>query len=117
MKIDINGTHTLANKDVEKYIRRKVSALQKFVPRAARTSLIVDVHVKEVKRETKKECSCEFVLQLPHETLTAKEATVNMFAAVDIVQEKMKHQLKKYKEKHYGSKRSSIKRILGQLRD
>ena len=43
---------------------------------------------------------CEAILHLPHETIMVKEATINMFAAVDIVEAKLKTQLKKYKDTH-----------------
>jgi ribosomal subunit interface protein len=55
--------------------------------------------VKEHKINGKKECMCEVIVRLPQGTLTAKESTMNMFAAVDIVEEKIKIQAKKYKEK------------------
>ena len=39
-------------------------------------------------------------MHLPKETLTAKESTINMFAAIDIVEAKMSNQIKKYKQTH-----------------
>jgi ribosome-associated translation inhibitor RaiA len=43
-------------------------------------------------------------MHLPHEILTTKESTLNIYAAVDIVEAKMKNQMLKYKEKHANSK-------------
>ncbi len=42
----------------------------------------------------------EAVFHLPEEQLTVKDSTMNMFAAVDIIEEKMKNVLRKYKAKH-----------------
>lgn len=100
MKLDIDGIHNLGNRDITKYINKKIGALEKYIPRHARKSAHAEVKVKEQKVSDKKECMCEVVLHLPNETITAKESTMNMFAAVDIVQEKIKMQVKRYKDKH-----------------
>jgi ribosome-associated translation inhibitor RaiA len=49
-------------------------------------------------------------LHLPHETIVIKESTVNLFAAVDIAEAKLRLQLKKYKDSH--SSLALHKRIL-----
>jgi len=115
MKLEIAGVHDLANKDVEKYIRRKIGKLDKYIPRHARKSAHAEVKVKERSSQKSKECMCEVVVHLPGENIAAKDSTVNMFAAIDIVEEKIKRQLKKYKTKVNSQKRTPIKRILRRL--
>ena len=95
MKLEIDGVHKLENRDISRYINKKIGGLDKYLPRHARKSAHAEVKVREEKVKDKKECMCEVVLHLPHETLTAKESTMNMFAAVDIVEEKIKMQAKK----------------------
>lgn len=112
MKLDIDGIHNLGNKDLPRYITKKIGGLDKYVPRHARKSVRAEVRVKEEKIKDKKECTCEVLLMLPQETINAKETTMNMFAAVDIVEEKIKTQLRKYKEKHGRSRTSKIKKFL-----
>ena len=68
--------------------------------RHSRASAHVEVILKEEKAKDKKQCVCEVVVHLPHENITTKQATVNMYAAVDIVEAKLRNQLKKYKETH-----------------
>lgn len=101
--IDISGIHYEVSDDLKKYITKKVGKLDKFVPRHARKSLTADVRLTERKTKTDKN-QCEIVLHLPNQQITAKEATVNMFAAIDIVETKLKSQLKKYKGTHGGDK-------------
>jgi ribosome-associated translation inhibitor RaiA len=43
-------------------------------------------------------------LHLPKDTLKVQETTMNMYAAVDIVEAKLKNQLKKYKDLHNSSR-------------
>jgi ribosome-associated translation inhibitor RaiA len=43
-------------------------------------------------------------MYLPQETINIKESAFNMFAAVDIVETKLKQQLQKYKDLHQTGK-------------
>lgn len=99
-KLEINGVHTVLTDDLKKYITKKIGKLDRYLPRHARESAHAEVFVKEVMIKAKKENICEVVLHLPGSTLMTKEATINMFAAVDIVEAKLKNQLKKYKDQH-----------------
>ncbi len=113
-KLEISGIHTTLTPDLQKYVAKKIGKLDKYMPKHARDSAHVEVMLKEVKAKNKKECVCEVVMYLPHDTLTTKEATVNMFAAIDIVETKLKNQLKKYKEKHTSLK--IHRRVIAKLR-
>jgi len=102
-RIEISGIHYELNEDLKRYITKKVGKLDRFVPRHARKSMHVEVKVTELKTKSDKN-QCEIIVHLPEQQVTAREATVNMFAAVDIVETKIKTQLKKYKERHGGKK-------------
>lgn len=112
--MDINGIHTSVDKKLHDYVVKKIGRLDRFVPRHARESLHVEIYLKESKIKTKKQCTCEVVFKLPKETITTKETTINMFAAVDIVEAKLKNLLKKYKDTHQSSRLH--KRLLSRLR-
>lgn len=99
-KLEIAGVHTELSPELRKYVTKKIGKLDRYLPKHARESAHAEVTLKEAKAKNKKECICEVVLYLPHDKLMTKEATLNMFAAVDIVEAKLKNQLKKYKEKH-----------------
>jgi putative sigma-54 modulation protein len=101
--IDISGIHYEVSDDLKKYIIRKVSKLDRFVPRHARKSIHVDVKLTELKTKSDRN-QCEIIVHLPEQQVMAKESTVNMFAAIDIVETKVKNQLKKYKDMHGGDK-------------
>lgn len=113
-KLDINGVHTVVTDDLKKYITRKIGKLDRYIPRKARESVHVEVFLKERVIKAKKECECEVILKLPGRTIATKEATVNMFAAVDIVEAKLRNQLKKYKDAN--SVRRIHRRVLSRLR-
>jgi len=99
-KLDIDGVHMTVGNDLRKYVSKKIGQLDKYIPRHARESAHFEVKLKEGKTKGQNERTCEVVAHLPHEILTLKETTVNIYAAVDIVEEKLKTQLHKYKELH-----------------
>lgn len=113
-KIAITSTHYEATDDIKKYINKKIGKLDRFAPKHARKSLHAEVKLRERKTKSDK-YECEVILHVPDHQITAKTDTVNMFAAVDIVEKKLKNQLKKYKGTHGGDKQdhhSRLRRIL-----
>ena len=96
--IDITGVRYTPDEQTTKYVRRKIGGLERYVPRHARKSLKVEVKLKEVNRAYGNKYECEVLFHVPNALLTAKDSTVNMLAAVDIVEAKMRTQLKKYKD-------------------
>jgi len=113
-KLEILGVHESGDEKLKKYVEKAVAKLEHYMPRHARESAHVEVKLKENKSQTDKKCSAEFIIYMPHDTLTAKEATINMFAAVDIVEAKLKNQLKKYKETHTNPR--MVRRLTTRLR-
>lgn len=100
IQLEISGVHTEVSEKLRKYVGTKIGKLDKYMNKHTRESAHAEVMLKEVKAKNKKDCICEVVLHLPKEVITTKEATVNMYAAVDIVEAKLTNRLKKYKETH-----------------
>jgi len=103
-KLEITGVHIDTDEKVKKYVTSRVNKLERYVPRHARESVHVDVKLRENKNQQNRQCSAEVIMYLPHEVLTAKESTINLFAAIDIVEAKLQNQLKKYKDTHENPK-------------
>ncbi len=99
-KLEISGVHLKIDDDLKKYVNNKIGKLDKYMSRHVRKSAHAEVKLIETKIKARKQATCEVVLYLPKGRLTTKETTLNMFAAVDIVEAKLKNQLKKYKETH-----------------
>jgi len=99
-KIEINGVHMSVGDDLMKYVLKKIGRLDKYIPKHARLSAHVEVKLKEGKSKDKNKRTCEVLVHLPHENITVSETTINMYAAIDIVEEKLKATLHRYKELH-----------------
>ena len=97
--IDVTGVKSYALDDTtHSYIVKKIGALDRLAPRHARKSMRASVKVAEVNRSSGNKYEVEVALTVPDKILTAKDSTMNVLAAVDIVEAKLATQLVKYKE-------------------
>lgn len=101
-KFEIRGINMDLDDNIQKYVQRKIASLDKYIPHQSRSVTKTEVQLKDNKSVDKNRCSCEVTMHLPHQTIIIKETTLNMYAAIDIVQMKLKQQLRKYKELHAG---------------
>lgn len=103
-RFDITSVHTTIDDKLNKYIIKKIGNLDRYVPRRSRESAHAEVRLKEEKALKsaghKNQCTCEVTLHLPHEIINVSESTLNMYAAIDIVEAKLKQQIMKYKQLH-----------------
>lgn len=114
-KIEIKGVHTKVDPKLYDYVNKKIGHLDRRLSRHAKESVHVEVFLKEQKPNTQKKYECEVLMYLPHGTITVKESTLNMFAAVDIAEDSLKNQIVKYRDKH-GNPRLH-RRLITKLRD
>ena len=107
--IEITGVGDYSpDEATKKYVKKKVGSLDRLAPRHARKSMHADVKLAEVNRDKGNKYEVEIILSVPDKRLTAKDSTMNMFAAVDIVEAKMAAQMRKYKQEtlpHVGRRR------------
>lgn len=109
-RIDKSGINLELDADVVKYIDRKIGRLDRYIPRAARASVRAVVTIREMANQVGNKYECEVILHLPGEIVTAKDATMNKFAAVDIVEAKLHNRLLKYKTTHSSAARRGLLR-------
>ncbi|HRF28787.1 MAG TPA: ribosome-associated translation inhibitor RaiA [Candidatus Saccharibacteria bacterium] len=98
--ISVTGVRLDLDDTTKKYVEKKIGRLDRFLPRHARKSATAEVILKEVNRSHGNKYEAEVVLRVPEKQLTAKDSTLNVLAAVDIVEAKLSGQLRKYKETH-----------------
>jgi len=102
LRTEISGIHAPVDDKLKRYIRRRIGGLDRYVPRGKRKPAWAEVRLKETGHQSgqgeRNECNCEVLLHVPEETIAVCETTINMYAAVDIAQEKLKHRIRKYKE-------------------
>jgi putative sigma-54 modulation protein len=96
--IDITGVKFEVDGTTKKYVTKKIGRLDRYLPKHARKSVTADVKLREVNRDHGNKYEAEVILNVPDKTLMAKDSTVNILAAIDIVEAKIVTQLHKYKD-------------------
>ena len=95
--VTITGIMLDIDESTKKYVARKISRLDRYMPRHARDSVSAEVILKEVNRAHGNKYEAEVIVKLPGKTLVAKDSTMNILAAIDIVEAKLVSQLHRYK--------------------
>lgn len=98
--INITGVKFDLDETTKRYVIKKIGRLDRYLPRHARKSAYADVKLRQVNRNHGNKYEAEVIIHVPEKTMTAKDSTVNILAALDIVESKLATQLHKYKEEH-----------------
>jgi putative sigma-54 modulation protein len=96
--INITGIKYDLDETTKRYVIKKIGRLDRYLPRHARKSASAEVKLKQVNRENGNKYEAEVILHVPDRLITAKDSTVNVLAALDIVEAKIATQLHKYKQ-------------------
>lgn len=98
--ISITGKKVVVDDITKKYVNKKIGNLDKFLPRHAKKTVSAEVVLSLIDQKNGNKYHADVVLKLPEKTITASDSTVNVLAAIDIVEAKLAAQLKKYKATH-----------------
>jgi len=116
VRIEISGHNYEVTDELEAYINKRIKKLTKRLNKHLKESAHIMVKLTEQDKSPTKKYEAEIILRLPpKEEMVAKDATVNMFAAVDIAEAKLESQLRKYKEKQSNHK-TDRKKIFARMR-
>jgi putative sigma-54 modulation protein len=101
IKLNVSGNNYELTDKIREYIDEKIGRLEKYLPKNAREGVhgTIILTLDESGREDN-QCVCEVDIKAGTGSFQAKEATLNMFAAIDIVEAKLKAQIGKFKDKH-----------------
>ena len=96
--LTITGVKYELTDTTKKYVEKKIGALDKYLPRHARKSVSADVKIKQIDNPGGNKYEVDVIINVPEKVITAKDSTMNVLAAVDIVEAKLNGQLRKYKQ-------------------
>ncbi|MCL2451450.1 ribosome-associated translation inhibitor RaiA [Candidatus Saccharibacteria bacterium] len=110
LSIEITGIHLEIDKKTSEYTRKKMAKLVDYIPRRAREVAFAAIRIEQINQRNNNKYECEVVLTLPDKKLVAKDAAPNVLAAVDIVEAKLRSQIRKYKTERSadGARRGGI---------
>lgn len=102
--LQISGLHSHLTQKERNYVLKKIGGLDKYIPKMARGSTTVEVKLKDNKAKDKNARECEVIIKLPKQTITSHRNSTTFTSAIDMVEENLKKQLKRYKDLHTFSK-------------
>ena len=96
-QITISSVNYDVNSNTDKYVRRRIGKIDKFIPRHSRKSCSAKVNIRQINKSHGNKYEVEVIINLPGKNLTAKDESTNVLAAIDILEVKLAAQAKKYK--------------------
>jgi ribosomal subunit interface protein len=104
IQLQVTGKNYEVDEKVSEYIDRKLAALDKYLPRQIDEVKGRVILEQDNNERTDSQFRCEVQIDVKGEQMYAKEATINMYAAIDICEQKLKGQILRYKQKHLPAK-------------
>jgi putative sigma-54 modulation protein len=98
------------------YVEAQLSSLDKYLPRQVRETALIEVILSEdASGREDNSFVCEAIITVKGATLTSSEGTINLYSSIDVVEAKLKAQLRTYKEKHTTEPRRAkmLTRLMG----
>lgn len=97
--IEITGVGDyIPDESTKKYIRKRIGGLDRLATRHTRKTMRAEVKAARVNRDKGNKYEVEAIIVMHDRRLVAKDSTMNVLAATDIVEAKLAVQLRKYKE-------------------
>lgn len=115
IKLQLTGRKYDIDEELTRYTQKRLGSLDKYIPRKHKAQ---QMHVEIFRDPSGKEDNRYKVtatLHLPETEIVAETATMNPHSAVDIVREKLKLQIRRYKEKH-ATRRFRIKELFNRAK-
>ena len=103
--LQTTGRHYELDDKIVGYVDRKLGGLDKYLPKAVREGLRGQVVLELDESHTQDhQCICDVHFEVKGELMQARDAAINMYAAIDICEQKLKSQIHTYKSKHEPAK-------------
>lgn len=96
-QIDVVGINYDVDENVEKYVHKRIGRLDRFLPRHSRKTASVKVNIKQVNKSHGNKYEVDAIISVPNKTITARDESSNVLAAIDIIEAKLNPQIAKYK--------------------
>ena len=97
-KIEMTGNGYEVNEAFKKYVEKRISKLDKYLPRGSKKDVLVKVIVSEIGKSRGEKYEVSVAMEIPGgKVLAARDECTNVFAGVDIVEAKLTGQIRRYK--------------------
>ena len=105
MKCNIRGDKILVTKAIKEYVIEKISKLEKYFDKADEITANILVKVKGFDQ------TIEVTIPTPNFTIRSEESAENLYAAIDLVVDKIERQIRKNKTKINKIEKNAVKKL------
>lgn len=104
-KLDITGNNFTVPEDVKKYAAKRLSKLDRYLPRNAKKDVVLKVVITEIQKENGRKYEISTAMDIPGgKVMAAKGECSNLLAGIDIVETKLVSQISKFKTESTSAK-------------
>ena len=97
-KIEITGNDYEVEDSLKKYAEKRLSKLDRFLPRGAKKDVVMRIVVSEIGKSKGDKYEISVAMEIPGgKVIAAKDECTNVFAGVDLVEAKLNGQIRRYK--------------------
>ncbi|MBA3678633.1 ribosome-associated translation inhibitor RaiA [Candidatus Saccharibacteria bacterium] len=100
IKIQLTGRKYDIEPELKKYVTKKLGHLDKYLPRDHKAKGMSVEIFRDPSGKEDNRYRVTAILEIAGPDIIAETATINPHSAVDIVEQKLKLQIRKYKDKH-----------------
>ncbi len=100
IKLTITGRKYEVDKNLNKYITKKLAKLDRYLPRNYQAKALNVEVFRDETQAAENRYTIKAYLEVPGPDIVAEATTINPHSATDIVEQKLKLQIRKYKDKH-----------------
>ncbi len=97
-KIDISGNNYKVSDSFRKYATKRIGKLDRYLPRGNKKDVVTKIVVTEVDRDHGNKYEISAAMEIPGgKVITARDECSNVFAGIDIIEAKLKGQVRRFK--------------------
>ncbi len=112
IQIQLTGRNFEIDAELKKYVSRKLGHLDRYLPRGHQSQGMAVEIFKDPSGKEGNNYKVVVRLKVPGPDIVAETATINPHSAIDIVEQKLKMQIHKYKDKNK-PKKFRVKELFG----
>lgn len=96
--IEISGNNYKVSDSFRKYATKRIGKLDRYLPRSNKKDVIAKIVVTEIDRAHSNKYDISVAMEIPGgKVITAKDECSNVFAGIDILEAKLKGQVRRFK--------------------
>lgn len=97
-KIELSGSNYKISESFRKYVVKRIGKLDRFLPRGNKKDVIAKIVVTEIDRAHGNKYEISASMEIPGgKVISAKDECSNVFAGIDILEAKLKGQIRRFK--------------------